>query len=278
MFNLNKILLAALFVCSFFISKDAWAQPDLNLEKNFTVANKQVNQFLRRFNNEESPKGEKYLREDPMYRNLGIRKMVIPMLFDKKNSQISSANINSFVEQVTNSENPVFLDFHSSDWIAEVDISIKMSNKPMVYTLFLNLQKEAVGYKWVIYDAYSANIRKAFNREDSSSTTRFIHPMSHELGFMNLQKAIQDSTLAPYISRDFKPDYLTIFLYEWYQKKIEFISVISTKFHFFQIPNWYFELTYFNRNESNSGWLVSSLKPLDNESKNKLYQQITEKE
>lgn len=270
----TKIYFFCSCIVAVFAFSTAQAQLDLNLEKNFTVANKQVNQFLRRFNNEESPKGEKYLREDPMYRNLDVRRMVIPMMFDKKNKQISDSAIMAFAVQVTHKNEPFFLEFHSSEWCAEVDVAIRMNNKPMMYTLYLTLQKEEVGYKWVITSAYSEDIEKSFQRADSNSTTRFIHPMSHELGFMNLEKMIQDSTIAPYLNRAYQLDYLSIFLYEWYQKSIEFVSVRSTKFHFFQVPNWYFTLEYFNRNESNSGWLISSLKPIKDERKNELYQQI----
>lgn len=270
----RKIRLFCSCWLTFFSLSFAEAQPDLNLEKNFTVANKQVNQFLRRFNNEESPKGEKYLREDPMYRNLDVRRMVIPMMFDKRNKLLSDSAITAFTVQVTHKNEPFFLEFHSSKWCAEVDVAVRLNNKPITYTLYLILQKEEVGYKWVISSAYSEEIDQLFQRNDSSSTTRFIHPMSHELGFMNLEKVIQDSTIAPYLSRSYQLDYLSIFLYEWYQKSIEFVSVRSTKFHFFQVPNWYFTLEYFNRNESNSGWLISSLKPIKDERKNELYQQI----
>ncbi len=271
-----KIVFPICFVVAGFAISEIHAQPDLNAEKNFMVANKQVNQFLRRFNNEENPKGEKYLREDPMYRNLDVRRMVIPMMIDKKSKNISDSAITAFAVQVTHKNEPFFLEFHSSDWIAEVDLSIKMNKKTISYTLFLALQKEEVGYKWVIIDAFSEEINTFFTQSlsDSNSTTRFIHPMSHELGFMNLKKAIEDSTLTPYISRSFQPDYLTLFLYEWKLKNIELIAVKNTKFHFFQVPNWYFSLEYFNRNESNSGWLISSLKPIKNEQKNEFYKQI----
>ena len=76
--------------------------------------------------------------------------------------------------------------------------------------------------------------------------------MSHELDFMNLRKAFADQdSVEQYIAKGFKPDFLTLFLYEIRRGKLKFQHVRDLKFHFFQIENWYFELSYFNRKGHN---------------------------
>jgi len=58
-------------------------------------------------------------------------------------------------------------------------------------------------------------------------------------------------------------NFLTLFLYEVKKGNLYFKYVKELKFHFFQIENWYFEISYFNRLTYNSGWLISDLKKID---------------
>ncbi|NOU48580.1 MAG: hypothetical protein HOO86_16185, partial [Bacteroidales bacterium] len=60
-------------------------------------------------------------------------------------------------------------------------------------------------------------------------------------------------------SHSFQPDYLSLFFYEVKLGRMKFKSVDTMKFHVFQMPNWYFEISYFNRKGNNTGWLISNL-------------------
>jgi len=51
--------------------------------------------------------------------------------------------------------------------------------------------------------------------------------------------------------------------------------VNNVKFHFFQVPGWYFELVYFNRNDRNSGWLISNLLRVNEKEKRELIRNYT---
>jgi hypothetical protein len=62
-----------------------------------------------------------------------------------------------------------------------------------------------------------------------------------------------------YASREYHPDFLTLFIYEIKSGNLTFKNVKNTKFHFFQVPGWYFELVNFNRKTYNSGWLIANL-------------------
>jgi hypothetical protein len=99
----------------------------------------------------------------------------------------------------------------------------------------------------------------------------FLHPQSHELDFMNMHKALEDpGHIEYYASDDYRPDFLTLFFYQMKTGKLKFKEINSVKFHFFQIKNWYFELSWFNRNNENSGWLISNLKYVDDKTKKEL--------
>ena len=104
--------------------------------------------------------------------------------------------------------------------------------------------------------------------------------MSHELEFMNLQRVFQDNrkNVASYTSNDFEADQLSLFLYEVRKGNLQFKTILKVKFHFFQINNWYFELSYFNRSGNNTGWLISNLIKLKKEERKQFESGILKKE
>lgn len=88
---------------------------------------------------------------------------------------------------------------------------------------------------------------------------------------MNLHKALDDPRhIEYYASKEYSPDYLSLFFYQMKKRKLKFKEINSVKFHFLQIKNWYFELSYFNRNNKNSGWLISNLIYIEDEQKQEL--------
>lgn len=239
-------------------------------ERNFYAATKQVNQFLRRFNGEEDLRGKRYYQQDVNYHNPELREKYINILFDNKQKDISPELKQAFMTEVVDAENPQFLDLHGGLWFAQVTAKFKYNGRDEIVQLFLKLQKEPVGSKWVIYKAYFDPLEEYF-RIDTADKDKFIHPMSHELDFMNLRKIFQDPEIVPaYTDRDFQPDYLTLVLLEIKKGTLKFSTVNKVKFHFFQLDNWYFELTEFNRTGPNTGWLISNLLQVNTQQKDQL--------
>jgi hypothetical protein len=110
----------------------------------------------------------------------------------------------------------------------------------------------------VFFDEY-----QAIMEENHKGPEKFLHPMSHELDFMNFIRVFDDKRyIEDYTSKGFAPDYLSIFIYEFKQGLFEYQTVMDLKFHFFQIPGWYFTLEKFNRSGYNTGWLISRLTPI----------------
>lgn len=228
-------------------------------ESKLYAQTKQVNQFFRRFNGEEDEKGERYYENDKAYRTLPLRKKYLPFLFDLENKNISTSLKKEFLEAVFESNKPQYLDFHAGDWFTEVNSSFKNGSKDQNMILFLKIESERLGHEWVIDGVTSSTYQGLFNK-DTTANKKFIHPMSHELGFMNLRKAFVDNkTPESYTPDEFSPDFLTLFLYEIKKGNLKFESVQDVKFHFFQIKGWYFELSEFNRPGYNTGWLISNL-------------------
>jgi len=231
-------------------------------ESDLYAETKQVNQFFRRFNGEEDLMGERYYPEDRDYRNPGLRKGYLKNLFNNESGLMKEDLKNEFIDDVLDAKAPKFLDFHGGDWFAEVTTKFYFRGIERYLTLFLQLEKDTVGSKWVITNVYFEPFHRAFADQDSLRDVgqKFLHPMSHELDFINLIRAFQDDqSLENYIAWKYKPDYLTLFIYEYKNGNLQFNAVTRVKFHFFQVDGWYFEISEYNRQGKNSGWLISTL-------------------
>lgn len=220
---------------------------------------KQVNQFFRRFNGEENKKGERLYKEDRQYRNISLRKSYLRLLFDQYNSGLDKSLIQNFENEVNNKTEPIYIDFHDEGWFAEIQADFVYKGQTTQAILFMKIEQERLGYKWVITKVYFEPFENHFI-EDTTYLKKFLHPMSHELDFMNMKMVFEEKdSVQQFVAKEYKPDYLTLFLYEVQNGNIFFSSVKDLKFHFFQIDNWYFEISYFNRDGYNTGWLISNL-------------------
>jgi len=246
-------------------------------ESDLYASTKQVNQFFRRFNGEEDFKGEKLYPEDKGYRDPELRNKYLLNLFNNDNKLMAPDLKDDFIKQVLDKNDPVYLEFLGGDWFAEVTTTFLFQGRETLLTLFLQLEKDTVGSKWVISRVYFEPFAKVFANQDSLRITgqKFLHPMSHELDFMNLSRTFESkSSLEHYLAWKYNPDYLTLFIYEFKKGNLVFKTINRVKFHFFQVDGWYFELADFNRKGYNTGWLISSLSKISNEEKNILLKYI----
>lgn len=245
----------------------------------FAASTKQVNQFFRRFNAEESVDGStRYYPGDSLYHNIPLRQGFIQILFDNQTSTISNELKADFIKTVLSPVYPQYINFHQEGWIAEVEAEFTFKGKRESTTLILKLQPERMGYEWVIDEVVFPPFKNLFNKPVGEEKD-FLHPLSHELDFMNLRRAFQDSNLPEaFTETSFKPDYLTLFLYEMKQNNIRFETVKDVKFHFFQIDGWYFEVNQFNRPGFNTGWLISNLVKLNIGDKDTILKYIYDQE
>lgn len=221
---------------------------------------KQMSQFFSRFNNEEDQFGKKMWPSNPAYRNQETRKERLPLLFDQQNPRTTGTLRDFFIDDLIKSDSS-FLKFTGGRWYSELSATFTFKGKEVQIILILMIEKENLGSKWVLTNIYFPTFNKMFpsgvmaDREEY-----FLHPMSHELDFMNIYKAFKSpEVIEYYASKEFKPDYLSLFFYEVKQGNMKFKNVDKLKFHIFQIDNWYFEVSWFNRSGNNSGWLISNL-------------------
>lgn len=232
-------------------------------ESKLYAQSKQVNQFIRRFNGEEDEKGNRYYPRDKQYQSEKLRKKYLGILFDESNNGINSSQKIEFAKNVL--EKKSVLGLHNGNWFSEVNATFTFNGKDVPVLLFMELEKDHGGSKWVINKVY-ADVFEPYFVRDTTKVGRFLHPLSHELDFMNLRKALVNSdSISQFTVKRFVPDHLSVFLYELKKGNLNFKSVNQVKFHFFQIDGWYFELSNFNRPGYNTGWLISNLVKLNSQ-------------
>jgi hypothetical protein len=238
---------------------------------------KQVGQFFRRFNGEEDVQGKRLTSGDKFIRDPKMRKKYLPILFDFSSSNINQDLKEVFINQVQNPKNPTYLDFHGKDWFAEVNTTFTFKGQRVNLILYLKIEKQNLGYKWVFSNVYFDKFDKWFKHVgDTTNNKLFLHPMSHELDFMNINKVFrEEENIDYYLAANYRPDQLSLFVEEVKSGNLKFEAVNSVKFHFFQVPGWYFELVYFNRNDKNSGWLISNLVRVNEKEKKELIRNYT---
>jgi hypothetical protein len=236
---------------------------DMADESKLYAESKQVNQFFRRFNGEEDEKGNRFYPKDKQYRSDKLRKKYLGILFDESNAGISASLKNEFVKFVLDKPATSVLDFHGKNWFSEVSAAFTMNGRDHTISMFMELEKDHLGRKWVINKVHADVFTPYFVR-DTTKVGRFLHPLSHELDFMNLRKAFSNSdSISQFTVKRFSPDHLSVFLYEIRKGNLKFKSVNQVKFHFFQIDGWYFEISQFTRPGYNTGWLISNLVKLN---------------
>ena len=243
-------------------------QNPLDDESDFYAETKQVNQFFRRFNAEESMRGDRYYPGDSAYRDLSLRKRYIGLLFDEENSLITDDLKQSFSRTACDEDPPIWLDFHGENWFAEVSTRFRYQGRSIAVTLYMELEQASVGSKWVIQRAYAPYFDSVMLAKSPIRSDSFLHPLSHELEFMNLGKVFRgNGSLLPFLAKDRNPDHLTLLIQAWEEGNLRYEFVDGLRFHFFQIPGWYFEVAHFNRPTYNKGWLISKLTQIDEDKK-----------
>jgi len=238
----------------------------------FFAQTKQLTQFFRRFNGEENVMGVKLDSSSMQFRNPRLRSEFIRILFDNKNTNITDNLKLQFINDVTNEQKPKYLSFRGNDWYAEVNAVFTFQNRPVNLLIYLELEKSGLGYKWVISNVFFDSFSQIFfHPKSSEKSSSFLHPMSHEIDFMNLRKAFADPKVIDYYApNDFTPDYLTLFFVELKNGNLTYKTINSVKFNFLQIDGWYFEVNDFNRSGLNSGWLVSNILKISESEKARL--------
>lgn len=232
-------------------------------EQVFMARTKQFNEFLDRFNYKTTFKGDPV---DSAFRLKMPRENLINSLFDMKDNRITSASKEysekfislkkAFVEEVIRNNSQIGK--YSENIVAEAKSRVLLKGAPKNISIFL--AQETIGgtrVKWVVLDVKG----ELFNfLKTDTAFIRFIPPSSNETDFMNLKRAMEDvNYLQYYASKEYSQDNLTLFFYLINTGTLKFEYTEEVLYHILDIPGWCMKIKEFNRNELNSGWLISDL-------------------
>lgn len=227
---------------------------------------KQLDQFFKRFNNREDiftgveKSREVYINEKKDLTGFQTerKKSLITLLNFSDSALIKKKETIDFINYAGDDSNHVELGYNDEEWYAKVDCSFKYRGQKQDIQLALKREgTNKLGNKWVISGVELPFVNLNPTRTD---TVKFISPMNHEVGFMDLFKVFSDhSNIVQYTYTGLTPDKLSIFLFLIKTGELQYLSVNSIQYHFLQVKNWLFTVDYFNRASNNSGWLISSV-------------------
>lgn len=163
-----------------------------------------------------------------------------------------------FIEQVTDSNNPIYLSFYDDSWYAKLETRFQYKGSIITVSLTLKNEfyEEQQASKWVIVGVNSG----LWTINWLSDKGRLLNPASHNTYFMDLRKALEDTThLASYFSRNRDYDQVSVFIYLLNTGELKFVQVDKVTYHLLQIDGWILQIEDFNRRTTNAGWLISGL-------------------
>ena len=162
--------------------------------------------------------------------------------------------------------NNIKLRYDSKKWFAEARIAFTFKKKIVELGLVLQPEKTPKGlFCWTI-----VGINGMEKVGYADSTGRFvISPEQHESEFMELESDFKFSSkqFSKFRSYSCRLDALSYFFALVESGSLLFDKRLSTVFHFFDVPLYYFSVNYYNRKNSNTGWLISSYKKVSEEEK-----------
>lgn len=230
-------------------------------DENFVFKVKQIDEFIDRFNNAKATPIREYVQENYAVDSISHASLLVS-LFNQEDTAWNEEEVRNFVADVTRSQSTSqpssTLDFYDGGWYAELDCTGVYRGKEETFTLVLSLEvlRHGQGSKWVI-NGVSANFLELSYDTDRRRT---LNPASHDTDFINLITALQDTVnFRNYLSTRAQPSQLLLFFDELCEGSLAFKHINTITYHFMQIDNWIFKVQDFNRDTSNSGWLISEL-------------------
>ncbi|MCD4770641.1 MAG: hypothetical protein K8R35_10800 [Bacteroidales bacterium] len=248
------LLLTGILVVSQNICSQNILNSQNHSQQQFVARIKQFNEFVDRFNYKTDFNGDKI---DSSFMVKYPRERYLEHLFDRDTSSaIDPLLAEKFINYVDS--NNLYAYKYSNKIIAAARTKVLSGEKTETLTIFLN--QEIVGddmVKWVILDVKGSPLN--FMEEDTTHI-RFISPSSNETNFINLKRAMEDTThLQDYAHINYRYDPLSVFFYCLNKNIIEIEHVEKLSYYIIDIPGWCFKIEEFNRPGYNSGWLISGL-------------------
>lgn len=255
-------------------------------ERRFVQEVKVLDEFIERFNDSKSSYLRQVYQSKKQSFNLN-RRQLIQSLFNNPTAWAAKPEVKDFISQVTDSTAPQFLDVTDSNWYAQASCVFINHGKQTVVPLVLQLVVAPdSSATWMIAGVGSTPVLEKSEAVDTTklasepvSSTKYIPPTGHATNFLSLHKVFtQEMNPVNYFVGDvLHTERCTAFVNLVKAGKLKFDHTKSIKFHFFQVPNYVFTVERFERDGTNSGWLINSLKPADESQKSEQKSQLLQR-
>ena len=221
-----------------------------------------VDEFFDRFNGNAVHPDLSAISDDSRKKNLMVL-LDLSQFSSRKDSLFKEAS--AMMERVISDS--VQINFSDTTWAAIAHCQGKLDGKNVKFDLYLTIQHRKLDmYKWVIAKVDG----DIFGIEPRSDDERImLNPNDHETNFISLRRASNDQphNIERFMSKSFAYDATSVFTYLVYNRKLKIDYVDDLEFVFTQIPDYIFHVKYFDRDSSNSGWLISNFYKSSDESK-----------
>lgn len=220
---------------------------------------KQFGEFIDRFNYLSDWKGN---RIDGNFEAKFPRYQYLRYLFNQeekrlKNPADSSYSIlcNRFISEMVDSVSPQYISLYSGKVVAKTLVNFNYSGKKQQGTIsFIPEVLPDRSAKWVISKVETL----CFYNIADSLKTYFIAPNSHETSFINLKRIENLSNPIYFFPTMVTADTSLLFMTEVAANRLT-INTIEKVVYTITFPRWIITVEEFNRETSNSGWLISNV-------------------
>lgn len=221
---------------------------------------KQIDEFMRRFNMEETWDGKKITDRS----DIGLRMKYIKTLFDHDTYRRGDGTFSPVVERFVNAVagNGYTLHYEDSTWTAVVKCNATICNRNESITLYLQTRQQAKGeFVWIIKDVRGKLFAYLADNSDGNKPHLFISPMEHEIGFVGiLDKPYRGADLRRMVADDRTTSQLSMLTMLLESGLLKLNTIQHVSFNFSTIPGWSFTV---NRKEKkgsyNTGWLITEI-------------------
>lgn len=238
--------------------------PDMVTERDFAAQVKSIDEFLARFNGDES---KPELTSDSLRRDNILHLFDFNMPHDNLDKEQFKEQMQDVVNSTLNWNNR--LSIMSKGTYAEAKCRVKYKKKQYFVTLLMQREKtQKGGQKWAVVKVKGLSSLGLF--DDKRLT---ISPVDHETHFMSLQDLFQaNKQIIPSMrSNEVEIDELSFFFGLCVANAIEFELVDELKFHFTDLPNYAFVVEEIGRPGTNSGWLITKIRKLSSTIEKDIY-------
>lgn len=250
-------MLRQLFVLTFFLivpSVISYAQEleGASLEDVFLLRNKQISEFILRFNFDDI---KLEVSEEELQENR-IRRII--RLCDEDLVEINEDLVQDFAERSINGPKLAFL---QEDWYAKVRSKVLYCGEERELFLVFQLNIELEASHWMLVGVIADFLELHYKKP---SRNNIIPPNSGDTNFVSAWKIFQEpDNVTAFGSDCFIPDHLSIFYHVVQNGDLTLVQPEDVQFLFLQIPDYVFAIDFFNRETHNSGWLISDIKRID---------------